>query len=144
MPIFVDTDNSNPKDKLYNASIAGQSATKAESKMQGVVKTALEKAPGFTTTKGPGAKGYTIRLKIAKVETEGHQTKCTLSGSIVQYPKGVTKSGAKGDEMLSVGWGGSATASGTSEGSLLDCVEAVAESMMKKGVPVMSADFLKR
>ena len=55
-------------------------------------------------------------------------TKCTLSGSIARYPKGVTMQGAKGDEMLSLGWGGSATADGTNQGALLDCVEAVAEA----------------
>jgi hypothetical protein len=143
-PIFVDTDNSNPKDKLYSAGPAGQSATKAEAKMQSVVKTIIDKAAGFTTTKAGTPKGYAVRLAISKLEVTGHKTTCALKGSIVRYPKGVTKSGAKGDEMLSLGWGGSATADGTSEGSLLDCVEAVAESMMKKGLPIMSADFLKR
>lgn len=46
--------------------------------------------------------------------------------------------------MLSLGWGASATADGTSEGSLLDCVESIAESLMAKGVPIMSTDYLKR
>jgi hypothetical protein len=143
-PIFVDTDNSNPKDKLYNGSKAGQSAAKAEVKMQAVVKRVIDKAAGFTTTRSGNAKGYAIRLEISKLEVADHKTKCTLSGSIVRYPKTVTMKGAKGDEMLSLGWGGSATADGTSEGSLLDCVEAIAESMLPKSVAVMSADFLKR
>lgn len=142
--IFVDTDNSNPKDKLYNGGKAGQSAAKAEGKMQAVVKKILEKAPDFTTTKFDNAKGYAIRLQISKLEVANRKTTCSLSGSIVRYPKGVTKKGAKGDEMLTTGWGGSATADGTSEVSLLDCVEGVAASMMAKGVPIMSADYLKR
>ena len=142
--IFVDTDNSNPKEKLYNGVKAGQSAAKVEDKMQAVVKKIIDKAAGFTTTKFNNAKGYVIRLEISKLEVANHKTKCTLSGSIVRYPKGVTKKGAKGDEMLSLGWGGSATADGTSEGSLLDCVEAVAESMVPKSLPVMTADYPKR
>lgn len=143
-PIFVNTDNSDPKDKLYNGAKAGPSAAKAEGKMQAVVKRIIDKAAGFTTTKFADAKGYAVRLEISKLEVADYKTKCSLSGSIVRYPKGVNKTGAKGDEMLSLGWGGSATADGTSEGSLLDCVESIAESMMAKGVPVMSTDYLKR
>lgn len=143
MPIYIDTDNSNVKDKLYNGSKAGSAAVKVEAKMQAVVKKAVEKA-GFTTTKVPNAKGYSIRLEIANLEHAGHDTKCELKGSIVRYPKGITQSRGAGDEMLSLGWGGKATASGTDESAIVDCVEAIAESMMKKGVPVMNSDFMKR
>jgi len=144
MPIFVDTDNSNPKDKLYNGSKAGGSAGKAEAKMQATVKRLIDKAPGFTTTKMGNAKGYTIRLEISKLDTSDHKTKCSLSGSITRYPKTVTLKGGKGDEMVSLGWSGSAEASGTTEGSLLDCVEAIIESMMKNGINTMNSDFAKR
>lgn len=144
-PIFVDTDNSNAKAKLYNGSVAGQSADKAEAKMQAIVRATVGKAAGFTTTKSGEAKGYIIRIAITKIEKPGHETQCTLSGSIVRYPKGVTKSRGAGEEMVNTGtWGNTATASGTSESSLLDCVEAVTESMMKSGIPAMSRDFLKR
>jgi hypothetical protein len=144
MPIFVDTDNSDPKNKLYNGSKAGQAAAKVEAKMQSVVKGILDKTAGYTTAKMGDPKGYTIRLEISKLDTADHKTKCSLSGSIVRYPKGVTMKGAKGDEMLSLGWSGSAEATGTTDGSLLDCVEAIIESMMKKGIPIMTADFPKR
>lgn len=144
-PIFVDVDNSNAQAKLYNGKIAGDSADKAEAKMQSVVKKLVEKAPGFTTTKAGSPKGYTIRIAITKIERPGHETTCSLSGSIVRYPKGVTMKQGSGEEMVNVGpWGNSATASGTSEGSLLDCVEAVTESMMKSGIGAMNRDFLKR
>jgi hypothetical protein len=113
--------------------------------MQATVKKILDKTAGFTTTKIANAKGYTIRMEVSKLDVGGGSTKCSLSGSIVRYPKGVTMKGGKGDEMLSLGWSGSGEASGTSEGSLLDCVEAVAESMMtKNGIPTMNNDFLKR
>jgi hypothetical protein len=144
MQIFVDTDNSDAKNKLYDGSKAGSSAAKAEGKMQAVVKKIIEKAAGFTTTKMGNAKGYTIRLEISKLEVADRKTKCSLSGSILRYPKNVTMKRGKGDEMVSLGWGGNAAADGTSEASLLDCVEAITESMMAKGVPTMTADFAKR
>jgi hypothetical protein len=144
MPIFVDTDNSNPTNKLYNGSLAGSSASKAESKMQATVKRILDKNAGFTTIKVGTPKGYTIRMKIAKLDVANHKTVCTLSGSITRYPKGATMKGAQGDEMVSLSWGGTAEASDTNEGALLDCVEAVTESMMKSGMATMTSDFAKR
>lgn len=141
--IFVDTDNG-PSNKLYDGSKAGAAASKAEGKMQSVVKRIIDKTPGFTTTKVGSPKGYTIRLEISKLDVADHKTKCSLSGSITRYPKGVTMKGAQGDEMLSLGWGGSAVADGTKDDSMLDCVESIAESMLKKGIPVMNADFPKR
>ncbi|HEY7637167.1 MAG TPA: hypothetical protein VH763_16570 [Gemmatimonadales bacterium] len=145
MPIFVDTDNSNASDKLYNGSKAGTSAGKAEAKMQATVKRLIDKAPGFTTTKMGNAKGYSIRLEISKLDTSNHKTQCTLSGSIVRYPKAVAMKGAgKGDEMVSLGWKGSAESTGTNEGAMLDCVEAIIESMMKNGIATMNNDWPKR
>ena len=141
--IFVDTDHG-LKNKLYNAVKAGKSAATAEGKMQQVVKRVIDKAAGFTTKKSDQAKGYATRLKVSKVEIVGHQTKCSLSGSIVRYPPTVTKKGDKGEEMVSTSMTGSATADGTSEGSLLDCIEAIAESLVSKSVPIMKADYLKR
>jgi hypothetical protein len=142
--IFVDTDNSDAGDKLFTAAKAGKSASKAEEKMQKVVKRIIDKTPGFTTTKSDKAKGYAIRLKVSQVQVAAHKTKCSLSGSIVRYPPSVTKKGEKGDEMVSTSMTGSATADGASEASLLDCVEAVAESLVTKSVPVMRMDFAKR
>jgi len=142
-PIYVETDNSNAKAKLYDASKAGQAATKAEGKIQAVVKKILDKDPGFTTIKSNGAKGYVVKLKLSKLEVENYKTKCTLTGEIVRYPKAPSNKG-KGDEMVSLGWHGSATADGTSEGSLVDCVEAIAEGMMPAGIKAMNTDFLRR
>lgn len=142
--IFVDTDNSDLKNKLYNAAKAGKSAAAAERKMQQVVIRTIDKAAGFTTTKQDKAKGYRIRLEVSKVEIAGHKTKCSLSGSIVRYPPTVTKKGDRGEEMVSTSMIGNATADGTSEGSLLDCIEAIAESLVPKSIPIMRADYVKR
>ncbi len=143
MPIFIDTDNTNTKAKLYNGSKAGAAATKVEEKMGAVVKKAVEKA-GFTTIKSANAKGYSIRIELANIEVAGRDTKCTLKGSIVRFPKQMTQARGAGEEMLSLGWGGSATASGNGESAIVDCVEAITESMMVKGLPVMNSDFMKR
>lgn len=135
-PIFVDVDN-NPKDKLFNASKAGQAATKAEAKIQSVVKKIIDKSAGFTTTKTSPVKGYRIRLNVATLDVANHETKCKIKGELLRYP-----SNKGGDAMLSLGdWSGSATASGTGEGSILDCVEAITESMVTKSVPVMRSDI---
>jgi hypothetical protein len=142
-PIFVDTAHG-PKNKLYDGSKAGPAAAKAEAKMQEMVKAAIDGASGFTTNSKESAKGYVILLKISKLDSAGHETNCSLSGEIVQYPKGGSKAHGKGSLMFSLGWGGHATATGTSDGSVLQCVEAIAESMMTKAIPVMRNDILKR
>jgi hypothetical protein len=47
--------------------------------------------------------------------------------------------------MVTMGWGGGAEADGTNERSMLDCVEAIAEDMLKKtGIAAMRNDMLKR
>jgi len=142
--IFVDTDNTNVTSKLYKGAKAGQAAAKAEGKMQTVVKRIIDKAAGFTTTKFDKAKGYAIRLEVSKVDTANHKTNCSLSGSIVRYPPTATLKRGAGEEMVSTSMSGSATADGTSEGSLLDAIEAIAESLVTKSVPIMRADYLKR
>lgn len=142
MPIYVET-NSTTKDKLFDASMAGKAAPKAEAKMVKMVKEAVDGAAGFTTAKTDDAKGYFVRLKISKFEAKVG-TKCTISGSIERYPKSVTKSRGAGAEMVTTGWSGSAEATGTSEQSVVDCVEAITESMLPKGITAMKADMLKR
>lgn len=143
-PIFVDTDNSDPSKKLYKGLNAGKSAATAEAKMQAVVKRIVDKAAGFTTTKFDKAKGYALRLEVSKVDTAGHRTSCTLSGSIVRYPPTVTMKRGTGEEMVTTNMSSGATADGTSEGSLLDAIEAIAENLVTKSVPIMRADYLKR
>ena len=142
MPIYVET-NSTAKDKLFDASMSGNAAPKAEAKMQKMVKEAVDGAAGFTTAKTDGAKGYYVRLKISKFEAKG-STKCTISGSIERYPKTVTKSRGAGAEMVTTGWSGSAEATGTSDQSVVDCVEAITESMLPKGIAAMKTDMLRR
>ena len=143
--IFVDTAHG-PTNKLYDGSKAGAASGKAEAKMQAVVKRIIDKTAGFTTVKDANSKGYTVRLEIAKLEVTSNETKCKMSGSITRYPKGVARGGAgKGDEMVSLGWGGHATATGTGESAIIDCVEAITEDMLTKtGINAMRNDMTKR
>jgi hypothetical protein len=143
--IYVETDNSDPDNKLYTATKAGKLSAKAEEKMQKVVRKIIDKTSGFTTLKYDNAKGYVIWLEVSKLDISGHETKCSLSGSIVRYPKSVAQKGkGKGEEMVSTGMSSNATATGTSEGSALDCIEAAAEDLVAKSVPFMRDDFAKR
>ena len=98
--IFVNTDNSNPKAKIYEAGKVGKSAAAAEKKMQEVVTAVVGKAPDFISDKSAVGKGYTIRVKVTKVETAGSQTTYTVHPEIVRFPSSSGK-GGKGEEMVS-------------------------------------------
>jgi len=144
--IFIDTDNSKLGNKLYDGLRAGKAAQKAEEKMQKMVRRVVDKATGFTTAQADDAKGFAIRLALSQVQIVGANTKCSLSGSIVRFPLTGSKSKAasKGEEMVSTSMTGSATATGTDEMAVLDCVEAIAESLTAKAIPIMRTDFAAR
>lgn len=141
-PIYIHTDNSNPKEKLYEARLAGDKADVLEKKMQEVVVKVIEKDPTFTTNRIKNPKGYTIRLKVSKLVTEGRETKCSLSGEILEYPQITYSKLGAGSKMLSTGMTGSAAATGSF--AALDCVEAITESLVKKSLPIMRADMASK
>jgi hypothetical protein len=149
-PIFINTDNSDKKHKIYIANAVGEGLGEAEDKMQAMVIKAFEKASEFTTNKIDNPKGYTLVFKVTKFDTADHETSCTINGQILQYPA-VTYSKAKGSSkndavivMTSGNWSGSATASGKGKRAMLDCVEAIMESMVPKSIPVMKSDMTRR
>jgi len=143
--IFVNTDNTNPKDKLYTAQMAGENAAAVEAVMQKVVVKVIGKNPGFTTAKTVNPRGYSIRLKISNLQQSPAETKCTVSGEVVRYPNthsSIQRGG--GEAMVTTGMSGSATATGKGKFAVIDCVEAIAESLVAKTVPVMRTDMTKR
>jgi hypothetical protein len=140
--IYVNTDNTNIKDKVYNGTLAKGDAAAAEKKMQEVVVKVIAKNPGFTTNKMPNPKGYSIRLKIAKLESTANQTKCTIAGELLRYPNTYSAKGS-GQAMVSTSFSGSATATGMGKYAIVDCVEAVAESMVEKAIPAMRSDITR-
>jgi hypothetical protein len=143
-PIYVNTDNSDPNSKIYDGSKAGDAAVAAEQLMQKVVLKVIEKDATFTTNRIKNPKGYTIRLKISKLEVGTGETKCTLSGEILRYPRNTTSKSGSGEEMVSTAMSGSATATGKGKGAVLDCVEAIAESLIPKAIPAMKTDMTRR
>jgi hypothetical protein len=56
----------------------------------------------------------------------------------------VNKKGEQGEEMVSTGMIGNGNATGTSQGALVDCIEAVAQDMVNNAIPKMRANFAKR
>lgn len=97
--IFVNTDNSNSKAKIYEAGKVGKSAA-AEKKMQDVVTALVTKEPDFVSDKSAIGKGYTIRIKVTKAEAAGGTTTYTVHPEIVRFPSSSGK-GGKGEEMVS-------------------------------------------
>ena len=149
-PIYINTDNSDKDNKIYRASLVGEGMTDAEDRMKAAVIKAFEKAPEFTTNKITDPKGYTLLFKVTKFNVSGHETSCTINGEVLRYPT-VTYSRAKGaganqtETVMTAGqWTGSATASGKGTRAVIDCVEAIMESMVPKSIPVMKSDMTRR
>src|SRR5215831_16416392 len=98
-PIYVNTDNSNSKKKLFNASALGNAA-EVEKKMQEVVVETIRNDAGadFNTDK-PG-KGYSLRMKVVG-EKDGRKTTYSVTIEILRYPPEVAK-GGKGEFMVPI------------------------------------------
>ena len=142
--IFVNTDNSNAKSKIYKAGKVGKSAAAVEKKMEEVVKAVAGKTPGFVTDKSAAGKGYTIRIEVTKAETGGGQTTYTVHPEIVRFPSSAGK-GGKGELMVSTQTKDpTISVTGNSESLLLEGVEAVAENIVTKSLPLMRVDMMKR
>lgn len=143
--IFVNTDNSNPKDKLFDGKLAGPEAKAVEELMQKLVVKVISKNPGFTTNKVPNPKGYSIKLEIAKLQQTPQETSCSLRGELVRYPNTYTVAKRGGaPTMVSTSFTGSAKATGSGKFAVIDCVEAIAEGMIAKTIPAMRQDMLQR
>jgi hypothetical protein len=148
-PIFINTDNNDKTNKIYVANSVGEGAAEAEDKMKAMVIKAFEKSAEFTTNKIENPKGYTLSFKVTKFDASGGDTSCTIKGEILRFPKSVSKSkqsdGSGTEKVMTSGeWSGSAKASGKGKGAMLDCVEAIMESMIPKSIPVMKADMTRR
>lgn len=143
--IFVNTDNTNVANKLFNGSKAGAEAKAVEDVMQKTVIKVIGKQPGFSTAKTPNPKGYSIKLEIAQLQQTPRETSCSLKGELVRYPNtfSVSKKGG-GETMVSTSFTGSAKATGMGKFAVIDCVEAIAESMIPKTIPAMRQDMLQR
>ncbi len=142
MPIYVNTDNSNPKKKLFNASAAPNSAA-VEKKMQDVVIETIRDDAGAdfnTDTKG---KGYSLRMKVV-AEKDGKATTYSVTIEILRYPPEAAK-GGKGEAMVPITAKlGRATLEGASEADLLDAIAHLTKSNVKAAIGVMRIDMTRR
>ena len=143
--IYVNTDNTNATDKLFNGAKAGAEAKAVEEVMQKVVVNIVGKNAGFTTTKMANPKGYSIKLEIARLEQVGRETSCSLKGELVRFPNSFTvaKNGGAAT-MVSTSFTGSAKAIGMGKHAVVELVEAITEGMIPKAIPAMRQDMLQR
>lgn len=149
-PIFINTNNSDKTKKIYIANAVGEGIAEAEDKIQEMVIDAFKTASEFTTNKIENPKGYTLVFKVTKFDAAAHETSCTITGQILQYPNvtySKTKESNKSDSvmvMFAGDWKGSATATGKGKRAMLDCVEAIMEGLVPKSIPVMKSDMTRR
>ena len=143
--IFVNTDNTNAANKLFDGSKAGPEAKAVEETMQKIVIKIIGKNPGFTTAKTQNPKGYSIKLEIANLKQTGQETTCGLRGELIRYPNSFSgaKRGGAG-AMVSTSFTGSAKAIGMGKYAVVELVEAIAEGMVAKTIPAMRQDMLQR
>ena len=139
-PIYVNTDNSNSKKKLFNAGALG---TPVEKKMQEVViETIRNDAPADFNTDKPG-KGYSLRMKVV-AEKDGKATTYSVTIEILRYPPEVAK-GRKGEAMVPITVkSGRATLEGASEADLLDAIAHLTKSNVKAALAPMTIDMARR
>jgi hypothetical protein len=142
--IYVNTDNSNSKAKIYEAGKMGKSAAAAEKKMQEVVTAMIAKEADFVSDKSAVGKGYTIRIKVTNAAAAGRTTTYTAHPEIVRFPSTVGK-GGKGEIMVStLTKDPEIQVQGNSEDWLLEGVEGVTQNIVKKCLPLMRVDMTKR
>jgi hypothetical protein len=143
--IYVNTDNSNPRAKIYEASKVGKSAAAAEQKMQETVRAMITKEADFVSDKSAVGPGYTIRIKVTNAVASGGTTTYTVHYEVVRFPVGTGKGGGKGEFMVSTRTKDlEIQVQGNSQGMLLDGVEMVTQNIMKACFPMMRVDMTNR
>jgi hypothetical protein len=141
MPIYVNTDNSNAKKKLFDASAVG-SAAAVEKKMQEVVVETIGEAGATFSTDKPG-KGYSLRMKVV-AEKNGRATTYSVTIEILRYPPEAAK-GKKGEVMVPITVKlGRATLEGASAADLLDVIAQLTKSNAKAAIVPMRIDMTRR
>ena len=134
--IYVNTDNSDPKKKLYDATKLGNAAA-VETKMREVVIETLRDTPDFVTdTRG---KGYSLRMKVL-AEKEGRTTTYTVTIQILRYPPT-----SKGEELVPIkATPGHAAVQGGSDADILDAIAQLTKSNVKASLGAMRIDMTRR
>ena len=143
-PIFINTDNSDKKHRIYVGDKAGSVSADAETKIQEMVIKTFANEAAFTTNKINDPKGYTLFFEVTEFSGSGGDISCKIVGDILRYPSSATKGhGSKAEKvMISGEWSGAAQASGRD--AMAQCIEAIMEKIVPKSFPVMTADMARR
>lgn len=143
-PIFINTDNSDKKHKIYLGDKAGSASKDAEDKIEEMVVKAFANEAAFTTNKITDAKGYTLFFEVTEFSGSSRDVSCKVVGEILRYPSSATKGhGRKAEKvMISGEWSGKAAVSG--KDALAQCIEAIMEKIVPKSFPVMTSDMARR
>ena len=143
MPIYVNTDNSDPKKKLFNATAVGNAAAVEKKMQEVVVETIRDDAGADFNTDKPG-KGYSLRMKVV-AEKSGRSMTITVEIEILRYPPEADKKKKKGEFMVPITAKlGSGTLDGASDADVMDVVAQLTKSNVKAALGPMRVDMTRR
>ncbi len=143
-PIFINTNNSDKKHRIYVGDKAGSAAVPAEDKIKEMVIKIIANEATFTTNNITDPKGYTLFFEVSEFSGSGGSVDCKITGEILRYPSSATKGhGAKAEKVMVSGeWSGKAQVSGRD--ALAQAIEAIMEKIVPKSFAVMTADMARR
>jgi len=143
-PIFINTDNSDKKKKIYIANKAGGASADAEDKMKAMIIQAFADSSEFTTNKVDDPKGYTLFCEMTEFSGSARNASCKIVIEILRYPASYSKGhGKKAEKVMTSGeLSGKAEVSG--KDALGQCIEAIMVKIVPKTFPAMIADFAHR
>ena len=143
-PIFINTDNSNKKKRIYIGDKAGGSSADVESKIGAQIIKIIAPTSEFTTNKVDEPKGYTLFCEVTEFSKTAGDTRMKIVIEIIRFPTQYTKKhGAKGEKVMTSGeLSGTASASGKT--GLADAVEAIMQKIVPKTYATMIADMARR
>ena len=143
-PIFINTDNSNKKKRIYIGDKAGGSSADVEAKIQAQIIKIIAPTSEFTTNKVDEPKGYTLFCEVTEFSKTGGDTSMKIVIEIIRFPAAYSKkAGSKGEKVMTSGeLSGTASASGKT--GLADAIEAIMQKIVPKTYATMIADMARR
>jgi hypothetical protein len=142
-PIFINTDNSNKKKRIYIGDKAGGASADVEDKIRAQILKIIEPKSEFTTNKIDDAKGYTLFCEVTEFGASGGDKSIKIVIEIIRFPASYSKKGPKGEKVMTNGeLSGKGAGSGRS--GLSDAIELIMQTIVPKTFPVMIADMARR
>jgi hypothetical protein len=143
-PIFINTDNSDKKKRIYIGDKAGGLSAQVEDMIKAHIVRIITPKSEFTTNKVEDPKGYTLFCEVTEFGKSGGDTTIKIVMEIIRYPAAYSvKKGSKGEKVMTSGEL-SGTATGSGKSGLSQGVEGIMEKIVPKTFPVMIADMARR